>query len=59
MKSIVVGTDGSETATVAVREAAQLARATGARVNKGMRAPGASCSGASPTRSRTTLAAAC
>jgi len=32
-RSIVVGTDGSETATSAVRAAAELARALGARVN--------------------------
>jgi nucleotide-binding universal stress UspA family protein len=31
-KSIVVGTDGSETATQAVREAADLARAVGAKI---------------------------
>lgn len=33
MQSIVVGTDGSETATRAVQHAADLARATGARVH--------------------------
>jgi nucleotide-binding universal stress UspA family protein len=33
MKAIVVGTDGSETATRALREAADLARATGARLH--------------------------
>jgi nucleotide-binding universal stress UspA family protein len=31
-RSIVVGTDGSETATEAVRQAVELAKATGARV---------------------------
>jgi nucleotide-binding universal stress UspA family protein len=48
MKAIVVGTDGSETATLALREAADLAKSTGATlhvVSAYERASGAHLSG--------------
>jgi nucleotide-binding universal stress UspA family protein len=67
VNSIVVDTDGSETAALAVREAADIASSLGAHVHivsvfqplYGVTVAGAASSGASRTRSRTTRTAAC